>query len=257
MNNSYVIILGNLYVGGYFMEDNNINLKSYFWQSMFHDGVLYPLGSNIAPKFDEDQDLTTGHKYRSRSFGAKDFDAKTVDKTDVKETIEGNFSVYDKKEYDYHWDNETKKSTYMGITSPFEMIDEGKFTSEVSMEDEETIKIITSVDLTRRITGVNYDGRSLRDAMFPNVAHDNLQGNVEIIEYFKVLANGKRLLHYAPSSEFFEVFDLPEGWVLGNGITNFPSPKVFDDVDYDNEDQDLEEMKEILATRKEVKTLKR
>lgn len=239
------------------MEKNNIYLKSYFMQSMFHDGVLYPCGSNIAPKCDEDQDLSTGYKYRSRNFGATEFNTKTVDKSDIKETIEGNFSVYDNKEYDYYWNNETKETINMDTVMKFEMVDDGKFVGDVSIEDEETIKIITSIDLTRKVVGVNYGGKSLRDGIFPNVAHENLQGNIEIIEYFKIIANGKRLLHYAPSSEFFEVFNLPGGWVLGNSITNLSSPKVFDDLDYDEKDKDLEEIKGILSSMKVEKVLKK
>lgn len=232
------------------------NLKSYFMQSMFHDGVLYPLGLNIAPKFDEDQDLSTGYKYTIRSFGAKEFNVTTVEKSDTKEVIKGDFLVYDKKEFDHHWNNETKVSVNMGSSKPFELFDNGNFVSEVSIEDEETIKIITSVDLSRTVVGDNLDDKSLRDGMFPNIPHESMECNVEIIEYFNIIANGKRLLHFSPLSEFFEVFTLPKNWFLGASMMD-DSPKVFDDVDYDTDDLDLEEIKEVINKSSEVKILKR
>lgn len=238
------------------MFRRKLDLKSYFMQSMFHDGVLYPSGSNIAPKCDEDQDLSTGYKYTLRSYGVKSFNTNTVAKSNDKELIEGEFLVYDKKEFDYHWNNETKKSVNMGSSKSFELFDNGRFNADVSIEDESTIKIITSVDLTRNVNGDNLDDKSLRDGLFPDISHENLETTVEIVEYFKVIANKKRLLHFSPLSNFFEVFTLPNNWYLGTSISSL-DPKVFDDVEYDLNDEDIDEIKEIMTKTSEVKKLKR
>lgn len=235
----------------------NINLKSYFMNSMFHDGLLYPIASNIAPKFDEDQDLSTGYKYRRRSFGTKDFNVNTVKKSEKEETIKGDFEVYDKKEFDYYWNSETGKYVYMGSSKSFGVLDKGNFLSEVGIIDEDTIKITTSIDLKRIVTGDNLDDKSIRDGLFPNIPHENSEENVEIVEYFVVLANGNRLLHFSPLSDFFEVFSLVSTWTLGKSISEFDSPKVFDDLEYDHVDQDLDEIKDIITKYKEVKKLKK
>ena len=52
----------------------------------------------------------------------------------------------------------------------------------------------------------------------------------------------------------FEIFDLPSNWMIEKGIPKGIHSKVFDDYEYDNDDQDLAEVKEILNSRKRVLT---
>ena len=226
------------------------NLKSYFNESMFVDGLLRPEGSNIAPKTDTEQDLTTGYKYSSSRLGTREFDISSVDVYDLEEIIQGTFINFEEKEYNYYWNNEKEEHTYCKSVMPFTMLDNGSFESKVDIGGEE-ITVSTKVNVVRNVVGVNFDGKSVRDGLFPELAHEDCRGTFELNEYYKTISNRTRLLHYSNSSDFFEVYELPSGWIVGDGVSKLKSPKVFDDLDFDKNDKDLEEINEILASRKD------
>lgn len=231
------------------------SLKSYFNESMFVDGLLRPEGSNIAPKTDTDQDLTTGYKYNSCRFGARDFDISSVGIYDLTESIQGTFLIYEEKDYNHYWNNEKDEQTSCKSIMPFTMLDNGSFESKVTIQDGETVVVNTSVNVIRNIVGCNFDGKSVRDGLFSGLAHEDCRGNFELNEYYKTISNRTRLLHYSESSGFFEVYELPNGWVVEDGISKLEYPKVFDDVDFDKQDKDLEEINGILASRTNSKIM--
>lgn len=230
-------------------EKEESSLKSYFNESMFVDGLLSPEGSNIAPKTDTDQDLTTGYKYICSRFGVRDFDISSVDVYDLTESIQGTFLIYEEKDYNHYWNNEKEKQTTCKSIMPFAMLDNGSFESKVTIQDGETVVVSTNVNVIRNIVGCNFDGKSVRDGMFSGLAHEDCRGNFELNEYYKTISNRTRLLHYSESSDFFEVYELPNGWVVEDGISKLEYPKVFDDVNFDKQDKDLEEINGILALR--------
>lgn len=226
------------------------NFKSYFIESMFLDGLLRPEGSNIAPKTDTDPDSTTGYKYNSSRYGTRSFDTSFVSTDDLTENLKGTFLVYEEKDYNYYWNNEKEQKTPCKSKMRFTMLDNGSFESVVNIHDSETVSINTSINLIRNVVGYNFDGKSVRDGLFKDFAHEDGRKNFKLTEYFKKIANGTRLLHYSDSSDFFEVYDLPSGWNIIDGISNLGYPKVFDDIEFDDADKDLDEINRILATRK-------
>lgn len=230
-------------------EKEESSLRSYFNESIFMDGLLRPEGPNIVPKVDIDQDLTTGYKCDCSMFGVRNFDINSVGVYDSTESIQGTFLLYEDKDYDYYWDNEKKKQTACKSVMPFTMLDNGSFESEVTIQDRETVVVSTSVNVIRNVVGCNFDGESIRDGMFSGLPHEDGRGSFEFNEYYKIISNRTRLLHYSESSDFFEVYDLPEGWVIEDGISKLEYPKVFDDVVFDKRDKDLKEINSILATR--------
>lgn len=230
-------------------EKEESSLKSYFNESMFVDGLLRPEGSNIAPKTDTEQDLTTGYKYNCSRFGARDFDISSVGVYDLTESIQGTFLIYEEKDYNHYWNNEKEEQTTCKSIMPFTMLDNGSFESKVTIQDGATVVVSTSVNVIRNIVGCNFDGKSVRDGLFTGFAHEDCRGNFELNEYYKTISNRTRLLHYSESSDFFEVYELPNGWVVEDGISKLEYPKVFDDVDFDKQDKDLEEISGILASR--------
>lgn len=225
------------------------DLESYFNQSMFVDRLLRPEGSNIAPKTDSYSYLTTGYKYNCSRYGVEDFDVTSLQVYDLTGAIQGTFHIYEGKDYNYYWDNEKLKQTYCKSIMRFTMLDNGNFESKVSIQDKDNVVVNTSVDVIRDVTGCNFDGKSVRDGLFSGLSHENCSGKFEFNECYKVIANGTRLLHYSLSSDFFEVYELPRGWGVEDGVTKLSCPKVFDDINFDKEDNDLEEINVILASR--------
>lgn len=242
-----------------------LELKSYFDESLFVDGLLRPLALNIAPKKDSQMDLTTGYKYHNRNFGVNSFNScEEIDffgGTKMKFFV-GSFTVYEQKDYDYYWDNENKKQTSCDMMT-FTMEDKGTFSTKVEMVTDNEVEVTTKVNVNRNVVGSNFDGKSIRDGLFKDFPHENFQGSMEIKEYYKVIANGTRVLHYSDDSDFFEVYNLTAGWtiedgidqlvspgwVIEEGIDKLISPKVFDDTSYDKQDKDLEEIMSIINSK--------
>ena len=237
-------------------KEEKSTMESYLEKSMFLDGLFRPNGANIAPKTDTSQDLTTGYKYRTSKYGVRNFESISTNFDDVHGMSEGTFVVYEKKDYSYYWDNKTNKQTDITV-QPFIMLDNGTFTTSISIENNEKIMVKTYIELVRNIVGYNFDGKSVRDGLFNNFEHKDCRGNLEINEYYQIIANRTRLLHYSESSDFFEVYELPENWQTTDGISNLEYPKVFDDMYFDMQDKDLEEINNILAARKSIKAISR
>lgn len=230
-------------------EKEESTLKSYFNESAFVDGLLCPMESNIISKTDSEQDLSTGYKYNVREFGVRNFNILSVDTDDSIENIEGTFLVYEKKDYNFYWNNERKEKTICKSVMPFIMLDNGVFISHITILDEETVLVSTNVNVIRNIVGWNFDGKSVRDGFFSFLAHEDCKGTLELNEYYKIISNRTRLLHYSLSSDFFEVYDLPHGWDVRDGIAKLECPKVFDAVNFDRHDKDLEEIHRIFMSR--------
>ena len=237
-------------------KEEKSTMESYLEKSMFLDGLFRPNGANIAPKTDTSQDLTTGYKYRTSKYGVRNFESISTNFDDVHGMSEGTFVVYEKKDYSYYWDNKTNKQTDITV-QPFIMLDNGTFTTSISIENNEKIMVKTYIELVRNIVGYNFDGKSVRDGLFNNFEHKDCRGNLEINEYYQIIANRTRLLHYSDNSDFFEVYELPENWQITDGISNLEYPKVFDDMYFDMQDKDLEEINNILAARKSIKAISR
>lgn len=237
-------------------KEEKSTMESYLEKSMFLDGLFRPDGANIAPKTDTSQDFKTGYKYRTSKYGIRNFESNFTEFNDTSSMVEGNFVVYEEKKYSYYFDDKTRKQIDISI-QPFIMLDNGTFTTSISIENNEKIMVKTYIELVRNIVGYNFDGKSVRDGLFNNFEHKDCRGNLEINEYYQIIANRTRLLHYSESSDFFEVYELPENWQITDGISNLEYPKVFDDMYFDMQDKDLEEINNILAARKSIKAISR
>ena len=229
-------------------KEEKSTMESYLEKSMFLDGLFRPDGANIAPKTDTSQDFKTGYKYRTSKYGIRNFESNFTEFNDTSSMVEGNFVVYEEKKYSYYFDDKTRKQIDISI-QPFIMLDNGTFTTSISIENNEKIMVKTYIELVRNIVGYNFDGKSVRDGLFNNFEHKDCRGNLAINEYYQIIANRTRLLHYSESSDFFEVYELPERLVIEDGISKLEYPKVFDDVVFDKRDKDLKEINSILATR--------
>lgn len=213
-----------------FKTKNIRGILSYFRHTIFYDMIYNPICSSIGPinreaianldhyKDDSSMVLTTFFEYESSYM-----------------SLQGTF----------------KASTEKGRKFEYKIVDQGHFSSEIWLSDE-LITIIHEINGHRSIYGYDYQKQNLRDNFFRNLDSDEDNDFVKYIEYFQVISNGTRLLHFSNISSFFEVYNLPECWCIEKGIDNLTlHPKIFNECTYDKNDKDLDE---ILLTIKKVNT---
>lgn len=228
-------------------------LESYFDNSLFHDIIRYPEGSNIAPHNDDFphyMGFYSGNTYIETTLIQKLQDDKVI--------LKGVF----------------KTNTVKGLKNTEKycvVTDSGDYSCEMILTSNE-VTLSNTVNVSRQIEGKDLDGQTSRDAFFTCLSGDNTKGTITYKEHFVKISNGTRLLHFSEEYEFFEIFELPENWSINKGIENFVMkytkifdngiefvfdekmeyPKVFDDIEYDLKDKDLEEVYEILDSRRKI-----
>lgn len=223
------------------IEQRTDKLKSYFEHSLFHDIIRYPEGSNIAPHNDDyphNMGIYGGDTYLSVK--------STEELSEDKLIFKGEFQTNDKK---------GKKN----ITDDYCIVtDSGDFTSELSL-DENQVSMTTTVNVSRTVEGIDLDGQNHRDNFFTCLSDEDSNGTVTYTEHFVKIANGTRLLHYSDEYDYFEIFDLPNNWLIENGLSleTIGYPKVFDDVSYDLDDKDLAEVYDLLSNSKKELVFKK
>lgn len=214
------------------MEKRTDNLKSYFYNSLFHDIIRYPEGANIAPHNDD-------YPHYMGSYGGDTYlSPNSIEMLpEDKLSIKGEFKLNDTKGY--------YNEKHCVVT------DSGDFTSELSFS-QNSVSITTTANVSRKVVGTDLDGQNHRDAFFTCLSESGSKGTVACTERFVKIANGTRLLHYSEEFDAFEIFELPNNWFIENGLSNETTgyPKVFDDTTFDQNDKDLKEVYEILNARK-------
>lgn len=223
------------------IEQRTDILKSYFEHSLFHDIIRSPEGANIAPHND-DYPLNMGIYGGDTYLSVKSTEELSEDKLIFK----GEFKTNDKK------GRKNITDDYCIVT------DSGDFTSELSL-DENQVSMTTTVNVSRTVEGTDLDGQNRRDNFFTCLSDEDSNGTVTYTEHFVKIADGTRLLHYSDEYDYFEIFDLPNNWLIENGLSleTIGYPKVFDDVTYDLDDKDLAEVYELLSNRKKELVFKK
>lgn len=218
-------------------------LKSYLDESFFLGELVKSFESNKSEKDTNDSNLANEYRCTQHNYEGKDFNyMEEIDffgGTKIKNFV-GRFSDYEEKKY----------SNNMIFT----MIDNGVFHTKVQIKTDDEIEITTKVDIVRSVDGINYDGKSVKDnTIFKDFPHENFEGSMEMKEYYKVIANRTRLLHYSDDSDIFEVCNLTAGWKAKDGIENLVDSKVFKKSDY----TDLEEIMSIVSSTQEKHLVKK
>ncbi len=204
-------------------------IQSYFNASLFYKTLRHPEGKHIGP-----------HNYYPHLMQAYHEDAKLIlddihldSKTNA--TLIGHFRNFD----------------YKGINDSCVVREKGSFLTNVTLENAQKVTVITSFHVSRKTEGVDLDGQNRRDNFFSCLSATKNYGDIECREYFVKIASGHRLLHYSDDYPAFEIFDIPTGWMVEQGLSYALSgrAKVFDDTTFDMNDPDLREVKEILNKR--------
>lgn len=199
-------------------------MKSYFDKSMFIQGIKYPSGGNIAPKTDN---------YN------KNYNVNITNDSNIKilktVTTENGLEIYGN-----FLSSETKETIIRNKTYKFYIEDKGYYLSTLIKNDDE-ITITTFINLNRETAGINFDDICFKDGLFKNIKHDNSSNTLNLKEHFKLSKNKKRLIHYSPDSPNFEVYNLPENFKLEDGLEKLNNPELFDDICYNNTDENIKE----------------
>lgn len=222
-------------------------LRSYFDESMIYDGIMNPTGHNIAPKF-----LNTGS---IKGVSVSNCFETKVDYTDDVEVvnedcvmIRGSFTYGLVKEY-----TEPCQSNY-------EMYDNGQFMSMVRMEDAANVNITTNMVVNRRSVGGNFDGHTNHDGLLPSMNHTSCRGSVIYHEYFRILENGMQMIHYSdadyPNDDiFFELYSIPDGYTVSNGLEGLGEPMVFNIRTFNKQHPSYAEIESLVKPKEKIKTL--
>ena len=205
---------------------NRRNLLSYFKHSILFDVIYNPLKHTIAPTNQE----------AIKNLGDYTVDA-TMTLTSFLEvensyiSLNGNFKV----------------STEKGKTFEYRWEDAGYFSTEIWLSDD-LVTIKSEVNASRSIFGYDYEKQNLRDGFFRELSNDGDNDFVKYTEYFQLIANGTRLLHFSNKFDAFEVFDIPDGWFIERGIDtgDFMLSKIFDESNFDKNDKDIAEIIEAI-----------
>ena len=221
-------------------------ITSYFYQSMFYEGLQYPKGDNNSPKTCDDIE-TTGFKSGNNSWGLRKFDVTSEIEDSMSKVFIGNFEADVYKEYDRYWDAETSEVEYLKLKRIFVMADRGDFHTQVTIENEKDIMVDTIIKNVRETFGINYDGVTIRDSYFGNNNHENSKFDIKIREYFKMIDSNK-LVHYSDSFDYVEIYDLPNGWNIIDGLDKLDYPS-YTDIDKLKNDSDYPLIKNLMNKR--------
>ncbi|HBA38137.1 MAG TPA: hypothetical protein DCY94_05400, partial [Firmicutes bacterium] len=195
----------------------------------------FPMGENIAPHNDDIYKITNLSRLRFSDFSIKD----TTKVEDCTYTFKGSFVA------------NNSPDSFIGKC---DTTDSGQYESTLSMT-RDGVTITTSITASRKITG-NVFFPTYFDNFFPGLAAHNEVETKSITEHFVKIGGGKRLLHFSDEYDFFEIFDLPDYWLVERGLSDIPHPKIFDDLSFDTEDPDLNEAKKIIEeAKKKAKVL--
>lgn len=228
--------------------DRKRKMRSYFDNSLVIDGLKYPEGSNIVMDDTKDKyDKESNFYCSGRNYGGEQLliNINHEESKPCNLVLEGKFNVYESKEFHKKKNNK--------LINRCRIRDIGNF--KCNMEStSDSVTLTTNINVDRKVEGDNLDKKTVRDGILINISPETCNETTTIKEYYKVIENGTRLLHYSDNSTFFEIFDLPYNWFIEDGIRNLDNPKVFDNWDYDYEDKSLEEAIRIM-NKEEIKVL--
>ena len=220
-------------------------LRSYFDESMIFEGIMYPNGDNISPRYlnrKKIKGVTVIDEFNT--------DVEYEDATEVLSSesimIRGNFRYGVFREFS------------KPVHTSYEMYDKGAFNALVRMEDETSVSIKTSIGVERTSTGPNFDGYTVRDGLLPSINHASSRGMVSYREHFKILENGMQMIHYSnaryPDDDIlFEMYSIPDGYKITDGLEGLHQPMVYNFKTFNKQHPAYHEIEELIKPKEKVK----
>lgn len=230
-------------------KKEKLPFQDLFYSTMFLDGMFYPIGSNIAPKDDCDNNLDeTGYWMSTHSFGGQDFTLSSTEEGKLKGSIE----LYEKMQFNSKWDAEKQTSISVRRIESI-LVDNVRFDTSIEVLSDDECVVTTNFELKRKADvfpklpfNQKYPTKkSVRNGLFAYPL-ENGEYSGTYTERFVKIANGTRLLHFSDQSPFFEVFEISDDFSFANVKTE-KYPKVFDDTTFDKNDKDMNEIMRYLG----------
>lgn len=231
------------------VEKKEFPYQNLYHKTMFMDGMFYPMGSNIAPKGDYENDIEeSGYWISTHSFGGQDFNLNPTEDG----RLQGSIELYEKMEFNSKWDAVNNKSIRINRTEST-LVDKVTFSANIECLSADECVITTDFVIKRKADvfprlpfNQKYPTKkSVRNGIFIYPL-ENGEYIGTYTERFVKIANGTRLLHFSDQSPFFEVFEIPEDF----SFEDFKAeefPKVFDDTTFDKDDKDMSEIMKYLG----------
>ena len=206
-----------------------VSLKDFFNKSVFVKGLDHPFSPNIAPT--PDLSSLSEEEMNNIKYGMYKFNEFKETSTAFSSLISGYLKAFEK--------NNNRRIT-----------DDILFKSLITIEDVDLVKVETEVRVDRVVEGEMHDKASVRDAMFPIGYND---GGYQFIftEFYVLIDDGKKMLHYTDFSDSVEVFELN---VQGNLMSGFKISDltVFNETDLDRDEPLINEIKSVIKGKKDI-----
>lgn len=206
-----------------------INLKDYFNKSVFVKGLDHPFSTNIAPSIDLSS--LSEDEMNNIKYGMYKFNDFIYEGTDYSLSIRGYLKSFEK--------NNGRK-----------IYDDINFDSYVSIEDEDLVMVCTDVSIERSVEGEIHDKVSVRDVLYP-IGYLDTSYVFSINEYYVMIDNGRKVLHYSDLSDSVEVFELNEEYNITSGF-KIGIVNVYNKQELNSDEPLFEEIRSVINSKKDV-----
>lgn len=206
-----------------------INLKDYFNKSVFVKGLDHPFSTNIAPSIDLSS--LSEDEMNNIKYGMYKFNDFIYEGTDYSLSISGYLKSFEK--------NNGRK-----------IYDDINFDSYVSIEDEDLVMVCTDVSIERSVEGEIHDKVSVRDVLYP-IGYLDTSYVFSINEYYVMIDNGRKVLHYSDLSDSVEVFELNEEYNITSGF-KIGIVNVYNKQELNSDEPLFEEIRSVINSKKDV-----
>ncbi len=224
-----------------------------FDTTVLASGMSSPLGANIVPKTDGELLTESGYKSSSMRGGCQKQKQTIVLKNADKIVINGSAELYELKKYYYTWNAATNTQNEI-LPLESSLVDNITYNTTIVL-DKDVVKVTTNYTDNREAT---VSRRLPFNMAYPNessirngfLKHPLKTGNYSgiIEEYYMRSNDGTKLLHFATSSPYFEIYDIPEDFdFVNNNAALVKVPAVYDIRNYNPEEPELQSVKNIIA----------
>lgn len=208
-----------------------VSLYNYFIKSVFIKGIENPSNNMIIPS--SDLSSLTNEQLKKIKFGIWEYKTDIINETDNNLEFNGIVRTFEKN-------------------NGRNLDDVIRFHANIDVYEDE-VMLETEINVDREVSGELHDLPSVRDGLLP-FGYQTGSTSINIIEYYTLIADGKRLLHHSPYTTSFEVYDIDSIDKFGEGM-KYCALKVFTSENYDMEDPDIKEIETIIKSRIDVMKL--
>ena len=110
--------------------------------------------------------------------------------------------------------------------------------------------VCTDVSIERSVEGEIHDKVSVRDVLYP-IGYLDTSYVFSINEYYVMIDNGRKVLHYSDLSDSVEVFELNEEYNITSGF-KIGIVNVYNKQELNSDEPLFEEIRNVINSKKDV-----